>query len=508
MLPTMEPNEVAVEVESAAEEQPKARSWPRRALALAAVVTVILGVVTLIALSSTSRGDVNVPNDPPQQMPVVGLQGIDAVTVPTMEVSIPVTLTGPSPFSARTFKMCSYDTPWISGPTTWRSPWTEYIALHKEIRHKYEHNVAEPGKVLIWHCLDNERCGGTGDEIRGISAALYLAMMTKRALFIKWSRHGQDITTLLPPNAIDFRVPDGFDSLCPQLAYMDDCLVMDSDSDQICKFQELVWRDETCLSVQTNAVPKVFWSATEAEASENPTSQSDSVLSYIDLLRAHIRPENIVGCAANFLFDWKHTFEGLMENSQVLVPALGSTQEVPMRYVAVHMRIGDRVFDGNDLDLSGDAILAMGDAIYKPLIARAVACASNLGQKLWGGHFLANTPLQWGIFFASDSAAARDYAMTLSSTKLVFTTAGIPLHSDHQSFTVQGQRAIWQSWADELLLQRAHGMVLCDTGSPQCFLSGFSELAAQVAFMPAHDLWILNDTACAPSLTVDANLNM
>jgi len=505
MLSSEEP--VAIEIASTSEEEPyQSPSGFRRALAPVGFLTMVVGMVTLIALS-TSHGHAQMPNAP-GQMPVVDLHAT-APSVPTMDVNIPLTLTGASLFSARTFKMCSYDTPWVPTATTWRSPWLDYIALHNQIRDGYEKQVAEPGKALIWHCLDHESCGGTGDEIRGISAALYLAMMTKRALFIRWSRHGQDITELLPPKSINFHVPPSFNAQCTEVASMDDCLVMDrADADTICKFQELVWREETCLSVQTNAVPKVFWDAAEAEASENPSMLTDMVLGAIDGFRAHINQQNIVGCAANFLFDWKHAFESLPENSQVLVPALGNTQTIPDKYVAVHMRIGDRVFEGNDLDLSGDANLAMGDAIYKPLIDRAIQCAVFMGEALWSKRFAWGRPVQFGIFFASDSAAARSYAMSRSTNHVVFTTDRVPLHMDHQSMQVQGQRAIWQSWADELLLQRAQAMVLCDSGSPQCFLSGFSQLAAEVAFMPPHLLWILNDTACAPTVTVDANANM
>ncbi|CAK0825569.1 unnamed protein product, partial [Prorocentrum cordatum] len=68
-----------------------------------------------------------------------------------------------------------------------------------------------PVRALIWHCRSGEECRGNGDQIRGLSTALYLAIATSRVLLLEWSRNGADITDLFSIGGIDWRVPVGLD---------------------------------------------------------------------------------------------------------------------------------------------------------------------------------------------------------------------------------------------------------------------------------------------------------
>merc|ERR1712137_1072577 len=88
--------------------------------------------------------------------------------------------------------------------------WMEYIALHRAVRERMEAGDPEYGQVLVYSCADGSACNGLGSEVKGIATALYVAMMTKRALFLQWQRHGENMNDLFGQPVVDWSLPPSF----------------------------------------------------------------------------------------------------------------------------------------------------------------------------------------------------------------------------------------------------------------------------------------------------------
>jgi len=78
------------------------------------------------------------------------------------------------------------------------SVWEEYATLH----HKIVTGQVK-GKFLRYNCVSQFSCGGWGNRLGGISVALTLAIITKRAFLIRMPLP-VDINILLQPNAIQW----------------------------------------------------------------------------------------------------------------------------------------------------------------------------------------------------------------------------------------------------------------------------------------------------------------
>jgi len=209
-----------------------------------------------------------------------------------------------------------------------------------------------------------------------------------------------------------------------------------------------------CLVLKTNAVPSVWWSKMLDLAPEL----------LAPLQRAIARPDFLTGCALNLLFDFSSM-------TQSLRSAVG------MSYVAVHMRLGDGHLK-NHRDKIVNATRAK--------IRAAVLCARSVGERLFAG--------PWSVFFASDSLAARRYALDLNVTEGVNISLNRfdPMHSDNlKQHKNQVLENVWRQWGDLLTILGAQGLVSAgDThasGEAGLFTQGisdYSQIPAQYLFMP------------------------
>jgi len=187
----------------------------------------------------------------------------------------------------------------------------------------------------------------------------------------------------------------------------------------------------------------------------------------------------MVGCAMNFLFSFTPAYSSLAEHVHVLLsPGLGA---VPARFVAVHLRFGDQGMQGSDSPNS-------------EMVQEALACAAQLALEVLG------PAGGWGIFFTSDSAAARREALQSTSLLPLFETADDPLHIND----VGGADAslLWRTLGDFLVLARAEGLVQCWDAARRCGFSpyghsGFSLVAAQQEFMPVDRYSEVTSDGCS-----------
>merc|ERR1711920_821289 len=69
---------------------------------------------------------------------------------------------------------------------------------------------------LVFSCLDKDACDGLGTELKGIASALYVAILTKRALFLQWQRHETDMKEIFGQPLIDWRLPSTFQGQCTE----------------------------------------------------------------------------------------------------------------------------------------------------------------------------------------------------------------------------------------------------------------------------------------------------
>jgi len=76
------------------------------------------------------------------------------------------------------------------------SVWNDYAAFHTRVV-----SGKEKGKYLQYNCVSQFSCGGWGNRLKGISVALTLAMIARRALVISMP-HPVDINVIVHPKAI------------------------------------------------------------------------------------------------------------------------------------------------------------------------------------------------------------------------------------------------------------------------------------------------------------------
>jgi len=423
----------------------------------------ILGYVSTMVLRHTSIG------------------GVD------QQDGVPMTreLVGTSFYKDRSTDLCSFQRDSDVGFFTGDPLWIEYIAMHRRVRERLEAGDPDFGQILVFQCNDIEACNGLGSELKGISTALYVAMITKRALFLEWQRHGADMPELFGHPTIDWRLPAAF---AGQLRGERDlqqgpgghglgqgglCTFGGLDQDGT---EEVLSSSDSCVSVYSSLFPSpIFDVIRDGEHVDKRIKEA------LHQLLARVDQVYAVGCAAHFLFSYATAYDMLQQNTRLVLSR--GEQELPGKYVAVHLRFGDQMFNGSTFQPDSQIVL------------RALRCAAELGRELLG-----EGP-GWGIFFASDSAEARrlalEHGQAQAGVPLVFESHWSPVHMDQRTSYVgveeDAAQRLWGSLADFLLLMRARGLVQCFSNDPLCGVvngylhSGFSLVAAQEGMLPAEN---------------------
>lgn len=355
---------------------------------------------------------------------------------------IPAILVEQSINSSDADALCLFSTLSNINESTGRaSMWQQYATMHNKTRDDLMRGNPNHGKLLMWHCFDEETCGGTGDQFKGIASALYFAILSNRTLFINWNRNGKDMADIFPPQSIDWQVPHSLQISCEEQGSFN---VQDSSGRGLITALE---SDAPCLSMNTNWDPDSFLTSLAMGTSRE--------------LRDPVSKTYLTGCAAHFLFSFQTAYQDLAANVRLLMP--GQLTKPPVQYVAVHLRFPDAVFAGKV-------------SIHKAVVNDALHCASLLGSKLFGVND------NWGIFFSSDSTVARELAWSSAFSARVFETDLEPMHSDLNK--TASSDVIWHSLGDELLIARAQGVIQCDSRMDHCHNSGFSRVAGQLGFIP------------------------
>jgi hypothetical protein len=346
--------------------------------------------------------------------------------------------------------------------TSMHPVWEAYAKFHREGRAALEHGKplnGRPVKALIWHCRSGEECRGNGDQIRGLSTALYLAIATSRVLLLEWSRNGAEITDLFSTWGIDWRLPVGLD----------------------CQSEtELTWWAVKAPKKPAEALGNVGEQCVFFKSNRSPEDlgPSTGLTDVVQLWR---------GCAFNFLFREAKPLANLL-SSRVGVSSRRNLRSTEVPFVGLHLRFGDSTW--------GRHCYMMEPG--KKTVEAALGCAVKMGQTLF-------TPdEEWNILLVTDNIEMKKAAMNRTWVSPVMDRLGERLHAVPRVFTtVDGdgrvtepahtnfikdsgdskevQALVLDAWADQLGLARAQGVVAT--------FGGFAVASAEVGLMPKSALW-------------------
>ncbi|CAK0882368.1 unnamed protein product, partial [Prorocentrum cordatum] len=260
---------------------------------------------------------------------------------PPSTVPIPESLGQAGVTADRSLEVCSFERSGHGG-VEGHSLWRDYAAWHKETMANRAAGRAA-GRLLVWHCLDDEDCAGLADELKGISTMLYLAMVSERALVLEWVRHGTDFSELLGQPSIDWRSPGALED-CTEVNLMGTVRWQLGEAGWRDKLHEIFSSRDPCLRVRSNAYPSAFMEDLSA------MSHLPQVIRSIqDEVEQAVDREYLLGCALHFLFSFDEAYAQLLDGSEALVSCGDSGPRcaaAPARFVGVHLRFGDRVFEG------------------------------------------------------------------------------------------------------------------------------------------------------------------
>jgi len=349
------------------------------------------------------------------------------------------------------FEVCSTRHPGLDEP----SHWVSYTQLHREVRKDIEQNLSEKARILIY----DSHSGGFGDQCNGVSTSLYLAMLTKRALFVNWTHGDTDYGDFFGNNALNLTLPLNFRGNCTRARV--------SGAERWGGIYADILDAAPCLIIRTNMPPSIMLDILEGTV----YNMSGTI----------VPKTHAVGCAMRYLFSFETAYSSIEDHVRLVMSRDNGL--IPAQYLGVHMRFGDGSFKG---EISSNTT--------RKLVADAIGCAIRLGHHI----FKAND--EWGIFFASDSPSAREFAMSDQRAVVMVLSAG-PCHSS--SHLSNGSRcSLWGFMGDQLMLQQARGAVHCGEFGHAwskvglCRPSGFSIVAAEISLVPSQNWKEITPAGC------------
>mmetsp|Transcript_38431 Transcript_38431/g.109975 ORF Transcript_38431/g.109975 Transcript_38431/m.109975 type:complete len:382 (-) Transcript_38431:360-1505(-) len=290
------------------------------------------------------------------------------------------------------------------------SHWVSYRQLHREACKDVEQNLSDKARILIFDSHD----GGFGDQSNGLSTSLYLAMLTRRALFVNWTHEDTDFGAFLGNNALNLALPLNFRGNCTR--------ARTSGNKHWGGIYADILDEAPCLIIHTNMPPSIMLEILEGTV----YNMSGTI----------VPKTHAVGCAMRYLFSFETAYSSIEDHVRLVMSR--DNGPIPAQYLGVHMRFGDGSFEGSN-----------GSNTTRKLVADAIGCAIRLGHQT----FEAND--DWGIFFASDSPSAREIAISDQRAMVIMVSTG-PCHtSSHHSNGLPC--SLWGFMGDQLMLQRARG---------------------------------------------------
>ena len=100
---------------------------------------------------------------------------------------------------------CDLLPPWMKAYADWHR---QNIVID-QVSGETRLDTTGQAKYLIWVCNKKRICNGLGDRVRGIVAALYLAIISKRVLLIDYDRPSS-LDQVLQPHCIHWITPTGY----------------------------------------------------------------------------------------------------------------------------------------------------------------------------------------------------------------------------------------------------------------------------------------------------------
>jgi len=295
-------------------------------------------------------------------------------------------------------------------------------------------------RALIWSCKDSDRCGGLGDEIKGLAFTLYAAIASSRPLFVEWEKMGQDVLQLFSHDDINVTSPDTLPKDCTRFELMNRLQT----KDVLKEFMDIAHANSTCLTWVTNYFPSIMFLDSSADVSQKE-------LPWLE----HVKPIYAVGCAMRFLFVTDPPITGFhptVPSSQASVKDPDFFSKLPQNYVVIHFRVPDSSIMIEEDDLRNSIKLALN-------------CAQQKAEGL-------------PILFLAGSQAAKDLAFNISNGSVMLSNS-TPRHLDHDHETLSSADGLVNDvFQDFWAVQGAEYLFAGNR------FSGFSLTAASMSFLP------------------------
>jgi len=327
----------------------------------------------------------------------------------------------------------------------------QYLKLHATERARL--TTQRRMHALIYVCDDRYDCLGTGNRLQGVVDAFVLALVSSRAFFIVWNRHGEEITNFVVPSKhLDWRLPH-------RRFRTDASLHISVPKDH----EDFLFRSDVVANLSRYDVVEVrssvMWAA---ELLENPHVQRHAQQAGLGELVTHSQRGTLLQVLLTLL----------LRPSPLLIEALdsfdrrmrGVTGTTDLSNVAI---IGLQIRTGGDGSWHDATRLALSSV--KVLSASAILFARNASRD----------GLLPVVFIASDSHAAMNISSAdLSDNSVLWTTmedlVGPIGHVETSKLDAPGMFALnVRVWADFF------GMALVDNAVHG--RSSFSEMALCMA---------------------------
>lgn len=397
----------------------------------------------------------------------------------------------------------------------------EYIHFHNQHLPKNVTGLIgnNSTKFLIWQCGSGLRdgdggCGGTGDRIKGIVSAFYIAVCSRRIFLIDWP----GLSAYLAPHQIDWQIPPQYSSTQNSTAAKSATSApqpitpvvvgkfkrMHSYDSPVLKDLQIPSRLEhhQMLALQTNRwyqdeMPDVHWYGGTHNASwyANQSQCLQSLWSQEGYNQHYSSPRYLFRTAFDTMFQLSKAVHSrsrqIQQDAKVVsssssLPSITSAAAAPPPYIAVHIRTGGSLstFDDPGRHTSQDD--------YQ----KFYHCAKRIQQGVWerqqhtcfSGASSSTKDLhpRMLIYVASDDASAKHLLQTWdngvsrtahSNAPIMPTIRTIPdllvyhIDKSHKNVTTTNHRheGALTVWAELELLRKATCLVTST--------SGFSQLA-------------------------------
>jgi drug/metabolite transporter (DMT)-like permease len=298
--------------------------------------------------------------------------------------------------------------------------WQEYLEFHREGRRNL--TQGKETRVLIWRCGEWDVCGGNGNTIRGILAALSIAIETKRVLLVgPWKRIGFDVLSLFESSQLDWHLDVAGLTCNP-------------------------------TSITYNSTTEHIRGIDDPNIWDKIRSSTVSCLSTTTNVERELKETCCTSCAWNALFRPSAFYQQALAKRMAVFP-----KRATRTYAAVHFRAGDYQIRARVTPHAGEQKRIEGNAI-KETLAAALTCAKN------------HSPAGTMLILITDSVEAQELTMNESWIESFMPGASVALTTDEtgkpfvpthtEPFRGATEDGILNAWLDQGIIAKAQMVVL------------------------------------------------